>query len=108
MIPIIICIKVYFLSCSNLHPEDKDKLSKLKSHLIESSNEMAPLKVWQLQHLSMQAAQRIMTSSSDEEMLSVFVNTAQNFPSLARTLTITKVKYPNIFKMIIYRFNILG
>lgn len=51
---------------------------------------MAPLKVWQLQHLSMQAAQRIMASPT-EEMLSVFTNTAQNFPSLARSLIRTKV-----------------
>ena len=32
-----------------LYPEHKEELEQLKAHLKESSNEMAPLKVWQLQ-----------------------------------------------------------
>lgn len=40
---------------------------------------MAPLKVWQFQELSLQAAERIM-SAPKEEALKVFTNIAQNFP----------------------------
>jgi UDP-glucose:glycoprotein glucosyltransferase len=40
---------------------------------------MAPLKVWQVQELSLQAAERIM-SSPKEEALKVLTNIAQNFP----------------------------
>lgn len=54
-------------------------LNKFKQHLEETSNEMAPLKVWQFQELSLQAAERIMNAPK-EEALKVFTNTAQNFP----------------------------
>lgn len=40
---------------------------------------MAPLKVWQFQELSLQAAERIMNAPK-EEALKVFINIAQNFP----------------------------
>ena len=40
---------------------------------------MAPLKVWQVQELSLQAAQRII-SAPKEEALKVFTHIAQNFP----------------------------
>lgn len=51
----------------------------MRLHLLESTNEMAPLKVWQVQELSLQAAERIM-SSPKEEALKVLTNIAQNFP----------------------------
>lgn len=65
--------------CRHLYPDMKEKLDKLRLHLLESSNEMAPLKVWQVQELSLQAAERIM-SSPKEEALKVLTNIAQNFP----------------------------
>lgn len=43
------------------------------------SNELAPLKVWQFQDLSVQAAERIMSAPKDEA-LKVLINIAQNFP----------------------------
>lgn len=46
---------------------------------------MAPLKVWQFQELSLQAAERIM-SSPKEESLKVFTHIAQNFPMQAKSL----------------------
>lgn len=52
---------------------------------------MAPLKVWQFQELSLQAAERIM-SAPKEESLNVFTNIAQNFPMQAKTLVKTMVK----------------
>lgn len=32
-----------------LYPELKEQLKELRKHLVESTNEMAPLKVWQMQ-----------------------------------------------------------
>ena len=52
----------------------------MKLDLIESSSELAPLKVWQFQELSLQAAQRIM-SAPKEEVLHVLTYIAQNFPT---------------------------
>lgn len=65
--------------CRHLYPDKRENLDKLRQHLLESSNEMAPLKVWQVQELSLQAAERIM-SSPKEEALKVLTNIAQNFP----------------------------
>lgn len=62
-----------------MFPELKKDLDKFKQHLEETSNEMAPLKVWQFQELSLQAAERIMNAPK-EEALKVFTNIAQNFP----------------------------
>lgn len=52
---------------------------------------MAPLKVWQFQELSLQAAERIMSAPKDEA-LKVFTHTAQNFPLQAKALVKTAVK----------------
>lgn len=43
------------LSCSHtrtIYPELKEQLKELRKHLVESTNEMAPLKVWQMQGVS--------------------------------------------------------
>lgn len=64
-----------------MFPEHKNNLERFKQYLEESSNEMAPLKVWQFQELSLQAAERIMKAPKDEA-LNVFTNIAQNFPML--------------------------
>ncbi|KAK4305525.1 hypothetical protein Pmani_022586 [Petrolisthes manimaculis] len=79
-----------FSKLESIHPDKQEELGQLRHHLEESRHEMAPMKVWQLQHLSMQAAQRIM-SSPLEQQLSILVHTAQNFPMLARSLFRTKV-----------------
>ena len=47
---------------------------------------MAPLKVWQLQDLSLQAAGKILSAPA-EDQLKVFTDLAQNFPSQARSLS---------------------
>lgn len=79
-----------FSRLKHLYPDKKENLDKLRLHLLESSNEMAPLKVWQVQELSLQAAERIM-SSPKEEALKVLTNIAQNFPLQARSLVRTVV-----------------
>ncbi|XP_036427441.1 UDP-glucose:glycoprotein glucosyltransferase 2 isoform X2 [Colossoma macropomum] len=68
------------------HPELQEQLGELKRHLIESTNDMAPLKVWELQDLSFQAAARIM-SVPKFDALKLMRDLSQNFPSRARSLT---------------------
>lgn len=41
--------KTAFLPSRDLHPSLEGRLKELRKHLVESTNEMAPLKVWQLQ-----------------------------------------------------------
>lgn len=79
-----------FSKLESLHPDKKEDLNQLRKHLVESQHEMAPMKVWQLQHLSLQAAQRIMSAPADQQ-LSILAQTAQNFPALARSLVRIKV-----------------
>uniref|UniRef100_A0AAY5ED61 UDP-glucose ceramide glucosyltransferase-like 1 n=1 Tax=Electrophorus electricus TaxID=8005 RepID=A0AAY5ED61_ELEEL len=68
------------------HPELQEQLRDLKKHLLEGSNDMAPLKVWELQDLSYQAAARIM-SVPKFDSLKLMQDLSQNFPSKARSLT---------------------
>ncbi|XP_018571194.1 UDP-glucose:glycoprotein glucosyltransferase [Anoplophora glabripennis] len=79
-----------FAKIKQIFPELKNNLDKFKSHLEEMSNELAPLKVWQFQDLSVQAAERIMSAPKDEA-LKVFINIAQNFPMQAKGLAKTVV-----------------
>uniref|UniRef100_A0A8C9WFD8 UDP-glucose ceramide glucosyltransferase-like 1 n=1 Tax=Scleropages formosus TaxID=113540 RepID=A0A8C9WFD8_SCLFO len=61
------------------YPELQDHLIDLQKHLLESSNDMAPLKVWEMQDLSFQAASRIM-SASKFDSLKLMRDVSQNFP----------------------------
>ena len=79
-----------FGTLKSLHPDKVDKLGEMKQHLLDMNNDMAPMKVWQLQDLSMQAAQRIMSSPEDQR-LKTLVDLSTNFPSHARSLTRTSV-----------------
>ncbi len=60
----------------------KDSLQELKLHLLEGE-EVAPLKVWQLQDLSFQAAQKVLNAET-KETLKVLQDLSQNFPLMAR------------------------
>uniref|UniRef100_UPI003AAA24A0 UDP-glucose:glycoprotein glucosyltransferase 2 n=1 Tax=Centroberyx gerrardi TaxID=166262 RepID=UPI003AAA24A0 len=73
------------------HPELQEQLGELRKHLLESTNDMAPLKVWELQDLSFQAAARIM-SVPKHDALKLMRDLSQNFPSKARSLTRVAVK----------------
>nr|XP_060477342.1 UDP-glucose:glycoprotein glucosyltransferase 1 [Panthera onca] len=66
----------------DLHPDLKGQLKELRKHLVESTNEMAPLKVWQLQDLSFQTAARILAAPA-ELALVVMKDLSQNFPTKA-------------------------
>lgn len=74
-----------------LNPDLAPKLDKMKQALLDESQELAPLKVWQLQELSLQAAERILSAARDES-LKVMAQLAQNFPLLARSLVRTTVR----------------
>ena len=67
-----------------LHPELSANLSAFQRQLVASSADMAPLKVWQLQDLSLQAAQRVAQAEPDE-VLRLITGLAQNFPSVVST-----------------------
>lgn len=43
-----------FLKLRQLHPNLSTELTEFRNHIIESTNEMQPMKVWQLQDLSFQ------------------------------------------------------
>uniref|UniRef100_A0A669CH43 UDP-glucose ceramide glucosyltransferase-like 1 n=1 Tax=Oreochromis niloticus TaxID=8128 RepID=A0A669CH43_ORENI len=62
------------------HPELQEHLVELRKHLLESTNDMAPLKVWEMQDLSFQAASRIM-SAPKFDALKLMRDLSQNFPS---------------------------
>jgi len=79
-----------FSKLKDLHPDRQDKLVEMKQHLLDMNNDMAPMKVWQLQDLSLQASERIM-NSAPAERLAVMSDLASNFPSHARSLSRTSV-----------------
>uniref|UniRef100_A0A8B9KM65 UDP-glucose ceramide glucosyltransferase-like 1 n=1 Tax=Astyanax mexicanus TaxID=7994 RepID=A0A8B9KM65_ASTMX len=62
------------------YPDLQGQLGDLRRHLLESTNDMAPLKVWELQDLSFQAAARIM-SVPKFDSLKLMRDLSQNFPS---------------------------
>ncbi|GIY25555.1 UDP-glucose:glycoprotein glucosyltransferase 1, partial [Caerostris extrusa] len=74
-----------FSKLKDLHPSKKDELEQLKKHILDNSKEIPSLKVWELQELSLQAAQKILGSPL-EETIRVMKDIAQNFPTQARSL----------------------
>uniref|UniRef100_A0A8B9IX36 UDP-glucose ceramide glucosyltransferase-like 1 n=1 Tax=Amazona collaria TaxID=241587 RepID=A0A8B9IX36_9PSIT len=75
-----------FGKLKQMHPDLKNNLKEFKKHLIETTDNMEPLKVWELQDLSFQAAARIM-SAPVYDALKIMKDIAQNFPIRARSLT---------------------
>ncbi|XP_039203087.1 UDP-glucose:glycoprotein glucosyltransferase 1 isoform X2 [Crotalus tigris] len=73
-----------------LHSHLEEEVKELRKHLVESTNEMAPLKVWQLQDLSFQTAARILAAPT-VDALTVMKDLSQNFPTKARAITKTVV-----------------
>ncbi|CAG2063105.1 unnamed protein product, partial [Timema podura] len=80
----------YTIARLSLYPDLKEDLEVFRQHLLDSSSDMAPLKVWQVQELSLQAAERIM-SAPREEALKLMTTIAQNFPLQAKSLVRTPV-----------------
>ncbi|KAB0343817.1 hypothetical protein FD754_020743 [Muntiacus muntjak] len=64
----------------------RDNLTTFQKYLFESNKEMMPLKVWELQDLSFQAASQIM-STPVYDAIKLMKDISQNFPIKARSLT---------------------
>ncbi|XP_075964586.1 UDP-glucose:glycoprotein glucosyltransferase 1 isoform X1 [Anarhichas minor] len=79
-----------FGKLKTVYPELKEQLKELRKHLVESTNDMAPLKVWQMQDLSFQTAARILAAPA-VDALTVMKDLSQNFPTKARSITKTVV-----------------
>ncbi|KAH7641055.1 UDP-glucose:glycoprotein glucosyltransferase 1 [Dermatophagoides farinae] len=62
-----------------------DKLNEFRNHLMDQEKEIATLKVWELQEISLQAVTKVL-SVQKEKALSVLRDISQNFPSVARSL----------------------
>ncbi|CAB3237406.1 unnamed protein product [Arctia plantaginis] len=82
----------------NLFPGLRSPLEKFRRHLSESSEELAPLKVWQMQALSMQAAVAVVDANDagGDEALKVLTSIAQNFPM--QTKSLIHVNVPRAFR----------
>nr|XP_027794665.1 UDP-glucose:glycoprotein glucosyltransferase 2 [Marmota flaviventris] len=75
-----------FGKLKEIYSELKDNLTVFQKYLIESNKEMMPLKVWELQDLSFQAASQIM-STPVYDTIKLMKDISQNFPIKARSLT---------------------
>uniref|UniRef100_A0A4W6E8G9 UDP-glucose ceramide glucosyltransferase-like 1 n=1 Tax=Lates calcarifer TaxID=8187 RepID=A0A4W6E8G9_LATCA len=78
-----------FGKLKTLYPELKEQLKELRKHLVESTNEMAPLKVWQMQDLSFQTAARILAAPA-VDALNVMKDLSQNFPTKASVFEVLR------------------
>ncbi|XP_045529662.1 UDP-glucose:glycoprotein glucosyltransferase [Pieris brassicae] len=72
----------------NLFPALRTPLERFRRHLSEMSEELEPLKVWQMQGLSMQAAAAVIDAhdAGGDEALRVLTSIAQNFPMQTKSL----------------------
>uniref|UniRef100_A0A2K5F4S6 UDP-glucose ceramide glucosyltransferase-like 1 n=3 Tax=Aotus nancymaae TaxID=37293 RepID=A0A2K5F4S6_AOTNA len=75
-----------FGKLKELYSDLRDNLTAFQKYLIESNKQMTPLKVWELQDLSFQAASQIM-STSVYDAIKLMKDISQNFPIKARSLT---------------------
>ncbi|XP_026323693.1 UDP-glucose:glycoprotein glucosyltransferase isoform X2 [Hyposmocoma kahamanoa] len=82
----------------NLFPALRTPLERFRQHLSEASEELAPLKIWQMQGLSMQAAAAVVDAhdSGGDESLRVLTSIAQNFPM--QTKSLIHVNVPRTFR----------
>uniref|UniRef100_A0A8C2X5R1 UDP-glucose ceramide glucosyltransferase-like 1 n=1 Tax=Cyclopterus lumpus TaxID=8103 RepID=A0A8C2X5R1_CYCLU len=78
-----------FGKLKTLYPELKEQLKELRKHLVESTNDMAPLKVWQMQDLSFQTAARILAAPA-VDALAVMKDLSQNFPTKASVFEVLR------------------
>lgn len=79
----------YIETLKNHNPSLNSQLDEFRKFLIESQLELAPLKAWQMQDLSLQAAQNIVDAPNGNEALRIFEDLSQNFP--IRALPLSKV-----------------
>ncbi|XP_015413014.1 PREDICTED: UDP-glucose:glycoprotein glucosyltransferase 2 [Myotis davidii] len=76
----------FFGKLKERYSDLRDNLTAFQKYLIESNKEMMPLKVWELQDLSFQAASQIMATPV-YDALKLMKDISQNFPIKARSLS---------------------
>ena len=80
-----------FSTLRNQFPEKSEKLDELQNHLLDRNKEIATLKVWELQEISLQATKKILSAQKDNA-LNVLRQISENFPTEARNLIKIKVE----------------
>ncbi|VDK45521.1 unnamed protein product, partial [Gongylonema pulchrum] len=86
-----------FNKLRKLHGNLRESLDQFRLHLLER-DELTPLKVWQVQELSYQAAQRIV-QAGPEKALSLLTDVSQNFPLAARSLSRQVLRAEMVFEI---------
>ena len=66
-------------------PGKIEHLDKFQNHLTELSKEIAVLKIWELQELSLQVAKKILSTPKEEQLL-LLKEIIQSFPTHAKSL----------------------
>ena len=66
-------------------PDKVEKLNKMLDGLVEASKEIATLKIWELQELSLQTAKKVLQAPKSEQ-LRLLRDITQNFPIYAKSL----------------------
>lgn len=79
-----------FSTLKNQFPKNIAKIEEFQNYLLDRNKEIATLKVWELQEISLQAAKKILDSQKDNA-LNVLREISQNFPIEARNLIKIKV-----------------
>ncbi|KAL6086880.1 hypothetical protein STEG23_000546, partial [Scotinomys teguina] len=80
-----------FGKLKEIYSDLKDNLTVFQKYLIESSKEMMPLKVWELQDLSFQAASQIV-STPVYDAIKLMKDISQNFPIKASLLSLKDLR----------------
>ncbi|KAL8598827.1 hypothetical protein ACOMHN_015406 [Nucella lapillus] len=79
-----------FSKLRDLHPDLEKELKEFRNHLLQSVTELTPLKAWQMQDLSLQAAYKVL-SASPSNALQFLTDISQNFPTVSGNLIKTTV-----------------
>ncbi|XP_054159379.1 UDP-glucose:glycoprotein glucosyltransferase 1-like [Oppia nitens] len=79
-----------FSTLKEKFPDKKDKLDEFHTHLLDKTKEIATLKVWELQEISLQATKKLLTTDKTNA-LNLLRDISQNFPTEARSLIKIKV-----------------
>lgn len=79
-----------FAKLKERYPHLAHSLDRLRTSLLEKSDEIAPLKAWEFQDLGLQASERV-AQIQGEEALQILQFTAQNFPTQAKSLLHVRV-----------------
>ncbi|KAK7831579.1 hypothetical protein U0070_015091 [Myodes glareolus] len=84
-----------FGKLKEIYSDLRDNLTVFQKYLIESSKAMVPLKVWELQDLSFQAASQIM-STPVYDAIKLMKDISQNFPIKARYVKLYWCDYKQV------------